>query len=288
MTSLDREGFWGGTEVVFENTNFWFTIGTASFSPLAKEASRSLSPEIPSQRLCAGLQGPPHPKVKCFPRPPNANAVSISNKSPRPATPEGCQQRLFPPGIWRQSPSLTAPTHSPPDEILDPQAFCCFQNCCLNSQVRDCFSLSLLLLYCARRVCFTPEPVFIANTLFWPLSELLRVDYIISKQWLLHVPKASSDWYVVDSTSSMNNLTRVLGRGTGGGRGDMGGRCYCGSSSRPWGPAQSLKHSKTHQDWEPTDNLSFLFPNSSEYFAGNILVIYEKTVTYFPQVRWQR
>lgn len=63
----------------------------------------------------------------------------------------------------------------------------------------------------------------------------------------------------------------------------MGGRCYCGSSSRPWDQPQSLKHSKTHQDWEPTDNLSFLFPNSSEHFAGNILIIYEKTVTYFPK-----
>lgn len=159
MTSLDSEGFRGGTEVVFENTNFWFTIGIASFSPPAKETSRSPSPEIS----------------------PQSEVLSLNCPMP--------MQWASPASHPRQSPSLTAPTPSPPDEIPET---------CLNSQVRDCFSLSLLLLYCARRICFTPRPVFITNTLFWSLSELLRVDYIISKQWLFYVPKASSDWYVVE------------------------------------------------------------------------------------------
>lgn len=200
MSSLGSEGSWGGTEVVFENTNFWFTIGITSFSPPAKETLGLCHQRYWVRGSVLAFRDPLTPKWSASLNCPMSMQWASSKRHPRPATLEGCQQRLFPPGMWHQSPSLTAPTPSPPDETLDPQAFCCFENCCLNSQVRDCFSLSLLLLYCARRVCFTPGPVFIANTLFWPLSELLRVDYIISKQWLRDVPKASSDWYVVEST----------------------------------------------------------------------------------------
>lgn len=133
--------------------NFWFTIEIISSLQWKKPLGL-----CQQRRWVRGsgqaFRDPTHPEVKCFPKLLNVNAMIISKKSLR---------RNAKPEEWPAAPDSilafdsshhTIPySHNffPPDKgILDPQAFCCFENC-FNLQIRDYFSLYPLLFYCTRK-----------------------------------------------------------------------------------------------------------------------------------------
>lgn len=144
MTGLDRngEGFWGRMKVPFEDTNapFWFAIGRHSHPEI--ETPRSLchqtwwvrGPSWPSGtpltlKLLASLSS--HPPPLQWPAPSSHKVCRAGGTASGPDSILASSLATTP-----YSPVL-AKSQQPQLPSLDPQASCCFENCCLHLQVRD-------------------------------------------------------------------------------------------------------------------------------------------------------